>query len=219
MDSLRMVTRYLILVGVVSPLLYFGASFIGGAANQGYSHIKDSVSDLLIKGSPKLPTLDTMMIISFVFIALSCAAMLITHAPSLKGATKAGIIVVGLSGVFSLFSSIIFRLDPHSSGMTVNTSMHITFVALAAIATIVGGMLIGFTMFSVGGWSGFRIYTVITFAFMLVGAAISPVIVANNVPVVGLVERISIIAYNQWFVVVAIKFFILKDGWVYGLAP
>ncbi len=207
MDSLRIVTRYTILVAVLSPILYFAASFIGGAANQGYSHIKDSVSDLLIKGSPRLAVLDTMMIISFVFIALSCVAMLITHAPSLKGATKAGLILIGLSGIFSLCSSIIFRLDPHASGMTINSAMHVVFVALAALCTIVGGMLVGFTMFSVAGWGGFRIYTVITFTIMLIGAVISPIIIDNNVPVVGLVERISILAYNQWLIVVAIKFF------------
>ncbi len=216
MDISREIPRVLILVGVLAPILYFAASFVGGAANHGYSHIKDSVSDLLIKGSPRLAALDTMMVISFAFIVISCIAMLITHTPTLGSATKAGIIIIGLSGVFSLCSSIIFRLDPHSSGMTINSAMHIAFVALAALSTIVGGLLIGFTMSGVAGWGGFKIYTIITFAVMLVGAAISPIIVANNVPVVGLVERISVLAYNQWFVVIAIKFFLLKDGWVYG---
>jgi len=215
MEFTKMLSKHLILLGVLSPILYFAASFIGGAANAKYSHIKDSVSDLLIKGSPKLPLLDTLMVISFSLIVISCVAMLSTHAQTLRPLTIAGIIIIGLSGLFSLCSSIIFRLDPHTSGMTLNTSMHIMFVTLAAISTIVGGMFIGFTMFSVIGWTGFRLYTVITFAVMLIGGAISPIIVSNNIPIVGLVERISVIAYNQWFIVIAIKFFLLNEGWSY----
>jgi len=70
-------------------------------------------------------------------------------------------------------------------------------------------MFIGFTMFKVVGWEWFRLYTLLTFGIMLIGAVLSPVIIAKNIPIVGLVERISVFAYNQWFILIAIKFFLL----------
>jgi hypothetical membrane protein len=202
--------KKLILLGILSPILYFLASFIGGASNSGYSHIKDSVSDLLIKGSPNLLILDILMILSNTLLIVSCLAIVFIHGKTIKKTTTAGVVFIGLSGLFSFFSAIIFRLDPHNQGMTFNTAMHISFVSLAALSTIIAGMFIGFSMHKVPGWKNFRLYTMLSFLVLLIGGGISPLLIANNIEIAGLVERISILAYNQWFIVLAYKFYKMK---------
>ena len=204
--------RNFILFGVISPILYFGASFIGGSANNGYSHIRDSVSDLLVKGSPRLLLLDIMMVLSFVIIMISTSAILMVHGKNLKKVTKVGIIIIGLTGLFSFLSSIVFRLNPQDTGMSLSSIMHISFVALSAIGTVVGGLLIGLSMKEVEGWKRFRLFTVISLLILLLGGVMAPLIVSLDMDIIGLVERLSILAYHQWFVVLLVKFYKLDIG-------
>lgn len=112
-----------------------------------------------------------------------------------------------MTGLFNILSTFVFRLENTATGMSFSTWMHIIAVAGSALFVIVGSMLIGFNYQKHFQWGHVKSYTLISVGILLAGGAISPLIISNDIPIVGLVERVSIIAYYQWFVVMITKFY------------
>lgn len=46
--------------GIIAPILYLLMVIIGGALSPGYSHISETVSELLVSGAPNKPLLNTL---------------------------------------------------------------------------------------------------------------------------------------------------------------
>lgn len=69
--------KKLILLGILPPVFYFAASIVGGFSNEGYSQIKYSVSDLLVKEMNNVLLLDIIMLLSIVATIISCLAVVV----------------------------------------------------------------------------------------------------------------------------------------------
>ena len=202
--------RKLILCGALAPFFYIAAAIIGWLLAPGYDHIRDSVSDLLRPGMPNKVLLDSLMFLSNIFIVIGSAAALIVH-KKLNKPVNAGLIMILSAGILSTLSAHVFRL-PMGPAMTLSGIIHIVIVALLAILSLTFILLIGYGMKEYGGWEKFKTYSIITFILFLIGGAISPIVVSSGLPLVGLVEKISVAIYFQWVIVFFIRLYQFKGA-------
>jgi len=96
--------------------------------------------------------------------------------------------------------------------------MHIGLVAVAALFSIVAPVLVAVAVRWRTGWRGIFWLSLICAGLALVFGALSPVIIALNIPMMGLFQRMTIASYYVWLVTFFVKLMVsdatsdLADG-------
>ena len=202
------------LFGIVAPLFYIIPTVVGGLLRPGYNHITNSVSDLLASGAPNRIYLMIPFTVYPVFLSVFgfglFAVFRTKPAPlnSLPGLI--GFILIGASmGVLGILTMTIFPQDPHGAPMTTPGLLHLILVAIQAISAMAAIVLIG-VWFRSNGFSGYFIYSIVSFVVLLITGIISIIGVTQGSQYLGLFERLNVAAIVQWLVVVGL-WFILKS--------
>lgn len=204
-----MIKRMLIISGVLSPLAYVLAAIIGGFFYPDYNHITHSVSDLLVVGAPHREALVGLMLLSNLF-AISGGIGILTYRTQIKKIVSIAAILLMTSGILGIFSSSLFPqdADPTHMEMTLSGFLHIFIVVIMGITGIIAPLLIGFGMKDTKGWQGIWIYSIISAIQFFIFGGLSPVIIVNKIPLLGIFERIPIAIYFGWLIVFYRKFYI-----------
>jgi hypothetical protein len=195
------------LAGMLVPFTYIFMYILGGALRPGYSHLADSVSELLSPGSPNKPLLDSITIIFAIFYTLFGIGVLqfvlSSEYNTLLGRIGAGLIIaVGVASI----GSAIFPQDATGTPATLPGKLHLIFVFGFQIpGAILSTLLIGIWLKQTGIYPGFAIYSFIsTGAIVLSGILAGPTM---GTPIMGLVERLSALAVHQWIFFFALKLY------------
>ena len=106
--------KTIVFCGLISPIIYLLATFIGGALRPGYSHIINTVSELMAPGSPNkllMHVLFTLSAILSVIFGIGVWQFVqgSDHA-DLAGQFAAGLLIA--IGVVTILTSSIFPQDP-----------------------------------------------------------------------------------------------------------
>ena len=199
--------KNLYLCGMLLPIVYIFMYVLGGALRPGYSHLSDSVSELLSPGSPNKSLLDSINIafaILFTLFGIGVFQYVMGSGQSeLVGRIGAGMIIaVGVASI----GSAIFPQDATGTPTTLPGILHLIFVfGIQIPGAILSTLLIGIWINRTGIFPGFA-----TYSFISVGAILLSGILAGpsmGKPYMGLVERISALAVHQWIFVFAWKLF------------
>lgn len=199
-----MTSKILVYPGILSPLAYIAAAVIGGILALNYSHLKDSVSELLMKGAANRSILITIMLISSVSMIIGCSGVLSVLSSAPKAATI-GIIFLLSTGFIGIFTAAVFSQDPIGSSTTFSGIMHLVLVGIMALLSMSAIVLVGFGMKSVPGWTNFWIFSLVCVIIAFTAGALSPVIAAKKIPLLGLFERANILTYYTWLIVFFVK--------------
>ena len=197
--------RVFAICGIISPLLYLIMVIIGGALIPGYSHITETVSELLVAGAPNRSLLATLMISSSVLGILFPIGL---HRGINEGrGSKVGpafLIIASVLGIFTTY----FPQDPGGPPVTFAGTVHVVLIIPMVILSL--GAFIAFwrRLKSDSLWSGYDRYSLITFIVAIPLGVISAV--SLDSPYVGLLERISVAVILQWGFFMAIKLFRLS---------
>ena len=198
------------LFGIIAPLFYIIPTIVGGLLRPGYRHLSNSVSDLLASGAPNR----TYLMIPFtgypVFLSVfgfGLFAILRSKPPPLNSQTGLiGFILIGASmGILGILTMTIFPQDPHDTPMTTPGLMHLILVGVQAVSAMAAILLIGF-WFRSNGFSGYFIYSIVSFVVLLITGIISMIGVTQGSQFIGLFERLNVGAIVQWLVVIGIWF-------------
>jgi hypothetical protein len=198
------------LFGIIAPLFYIIPTIVGGLLRPGYSHLSNSVSDLLASGAPNRTYLMIPFTVYPVFLSVfgfGLFAILRSKPPPLNSQTGLiGFILIGASmGILGILTMTIFPQDPHGTPMTTPGLMHLILVGVQAVSAMAAILLIGF-WFRSNGFSGYFIYSIISFLVLLVTGIISMIGVTQGSQFIGLFERLNVGAIVQWLVVIGIWF-------------
>ncbi len=113
-----------------------------------------------------------------------------------------------LAGIFAALLASIFPQDPLGGESTFPGTLHLVIAGLTAFVIMVGILLSGLGMDKqTVPWRGFKLYSVITVMLVFIFGAPTPILIMNNIELLGLFERLTQLAYLQWFVVFAAKFY------------
>jgi len=198
------------LFGIIAPLFYIIPTIVGGLLRPGYRHLSNSVSDLLASGAPNRTYLMIPFTVYPVFLSVfgfGLFAILRSKPPPLNSQTGLiGFILIGASmGILGILTMTIFPQDPHDTPMTTPGLMHLILVGVQAVSAMAAILLIGF-WFRSNGFSGYFIYSIVSFVVLLITGIISMIGVTQGSQFIGLFERLNVGAIVQWLVVIGIWF-------------
>jgi hypothetical protein len=206
--SLGRVRKPLLACGIAASLLY--GALIWGIRYNGYSPISQTVSELSAWGVPTRPI---WMVLGTLYDALMIAFALGVWA-SAGGKRSLRIvgglmIAYGLLGLLWPFASMHQRAVLAAGGETLADTAHLV-LAMVTVALMFAAMVFGAAAF--GLW--FRLYSIATIVILLAFGVLTTsdaARVAANLPTpwAGLWERINIMAFLLWVVVLAIV--LLRD--------
>ena len=202
------------LFGIIAPLFYIIPTLVGGLLRPGYSHLLNSVSDLLASGAPNKVYLIIPFTLYPIFLSIfgfSLFAVLRSNPVPLNSLSGLiGFILIGASmGILGILTMTIFPQDAHGTPMTTPGLMHLILVGIQAVSAMAAILLIGF-WFKSNGSSGYFIYSIISFAVLLITGIISIIGATQGNQFIGLFERLNVGAIMQWLIVIGIWFYNLK---------
>ena len=195
--------------GMLFPIVYSIMTILGGALRPGYNHISDTVSELLSPGAPNKPLLVVFQIAHALLGGLFGIGVLQfvrqSQHDAVIGRVGAGMIIaVGLATI----GTAIFPQDATGAPPTVAGKLHgILVFGVLVPFTILSTLLIGIWMRQAGVFPWFRTYSFVTIAAGLLLAALAGATL--DTPVMGLTERLGVLAGFQWTFVLALKLFML----------
>ena len=209
-----MQSMVLSLFGIIAPLFYIIPTLVGGFLRPGYSHLSNSVSDLLTPGAPNKIYLMIPFTLYPIFLSIfgfGLFVVLRTNPEPLNSLSGLiGFILIGASmGILGILTMTIFPQDVQGTPMTTHGLMHLILVGIQAISAMGAILLIGF-WFKSNGSSGYFIYSIISFMVLLITGIISIIGAKKGSQFIGLFERLNVGVIIQWLVVIGIWFYGLK---------
>lgn len=174
---------------------------LGGALRPGYSHISDSVSELLSPGAPNKPLLAAIQVIYAVFHILFGLGVLEVVRGSATGLAGAWTVVaIGLATI----GTAICPQDAEGTPATRPGQVHKVLVFGVLIpASILSTLLIGLWSKKAGFLPGFDVYSYVTVGAIVVMGGVGGAAVKTRYA--GLSERVAALVTHQWLFVLALR--------------
>ncbi|MBX3530054.1 MAG: DUF998 domain-containing protein [Rhizobiaceae bacterium] len=182
--------------GIVGPFVYLATVLAGGAVTPGYSHVVHAVSELTQRGAPHALPLGA----GFAVSAILCGMFGLAVAASGRSVRLPGWLIAGY-GVIAFLLATIFPMDPIGSEVTFAGVAHIVLVALSGLM-LVGAIIVAALRLR-GELPWFLPVSIAAAILMLAGGASSAVMIANEIAMTGLAERVTLSSYLLWFAVLA----------------
>jgi len=188
--------------GIIAPVMYSGFVLLGGFLRPDYAPLSHTISTLVQAGAPNRIILRAGFILSNICLILfGYGLFAISRNVKKKYRAWSGLSLIG-AGVTGILI-IIFPKDPENIRMTFSGFTHHFFIAILAVFTIISTL---FFEFGEDHNRKLRAYSKISLFFILGFALITVIAGLSGFYYAGLFERISIIAYLQWVLVIAVVF-------------
>lgn len=193
--------RPLLLASAFGPPAFVAAVVVGGARRPGYSHLADPVSSLTEAGASGAAPVAALFALSALLSGLFALALLRRYSGRDRAMHAAGLVLVA-NAVMAVLLATVFPQDPIGAPMTGPGVAHIVLVALSALCILAAIVLSARRLPRLeAGFDRFFAYSMATVAVMAFGGLMTPLVVAQGRPLLGLAERITQAGYLQWFVV------------------
>lgn len=192
------------LFGIVGPLVYILAVFIGGAIRNDYSPLYNAISELTMQNAPNQFLLDLLFGIYNVFLLIF--ALGAYNDPEVEGKKfNAAVLILATIGILGLLI-LIFTQDPRGVPATFHGTLHIVLSGISAALTIIAVVLVGLQF--KGKMKYFHMYSFLTALLIFLSGGASAVSISNNSAYGGLFERITIFLFMIW--VITLSYLIIK---------
>ena len=175
--------------GILAPLLYLLHDIIGNILTPNYNLIINTISDLTKSGSTYL--LGSIILFISALLGITFGIGLIINKYKLPG------ILLTIISTFNLFTATIFPQDPIGTSFTFPGIMHLVLVGISAILIFPTLIIMGLKI------KKLKRFTFTCVIIMFISGILSGLFIAKNIPLLGLIERISIYAYQTWSVITA----------------
>ncbi len=193
--------RFLLLCGILSPVLYAVADALAGLRWEGYSFRDQTISELGAIGAPSRLLFSILLIfVSLLLLAFGLGVR--RSAAGRRGLRVAGGLLVGLA-ILALTAGQLVPMRARGTPQGLTGALHLIEGAVWMLILLV---TMGFSAGALGG--RFRLYTLATVALMLAfgawsGLDASRIEAGLPTPWVGVRERIFWYGYQLWFAVLA----------------
>ena len=201
----RNLSLFLLSTGILGPLVFVLNVVLGGIITPGYSHLRHAVSELTQSGAQHIVVLSVPFILSaHLMLVFGVAVYCKYHRNRERVAT--GGIMIALYAVQAVLLASVFPQDPIGSPATLSGTMHLVLVAISALCIVAAILLVGSGVDQNSDmWRNFQVYSILSVVVMLTSGASTGVLIANDIALLGLAQRVTQLAYLQWFGVFAYK--------------
>lgn len=197
------------LCGVFSPLVYILMIIIGGAMRPDYSHIYHAVSELIEVGAPNKWLMDIFLTVSDILGLLFSIGVLLFVKESYQNRRRGMIAAYCLIAVsiLGLLTALFFPMDPRHATLTFSGMMHLIIVSVLAVLSVLTPVLLAGWLKKQTDYARFGTYSYISAILILVAGGIAAASAVVESPLMGLAERLTVIAYFQWTFFLALKMY------------
>jgi len=192
--------------GIFGPIVFVLNDIIGGVITPGYSYIINAVSELTQAGSENIYLLSSLLLISAIMSIAFGIGIFSNYKDRRSKLLFTGSILIIISGIFNGLTGTVFPQDPINGVTTFAGTMHLILVGITVIMAMPLVLMIGIGLYREKRWKSFRLYSIITVLIMVVFGGLTPVLIMNDIELLGLFERIVAYTYLSWFFVLAFKF-------------
>lgn len=205
MSKTKRYTNLLPLTGVIGALAYLIHVVLGGILWEGFSHITQTISELT--GS-QAPDADLLKIFTNIYgvcmIVFSIYLLLMVRREKLHITVRIGALLLVIMEVTSYIGYSMFPLDTSGDLSGFQNIMHIIVTAVVVICTIGTGYFMGFGMRKSQTYRKLGQFILICSVIITLSGAMTPIFMANEVPITGLTERINIFTLQGCLSVISI---------------
>lgn len=190
--------------GMAIPIVYIFMYLLGGALRPDYSHISNSVSELLSPGAPNrslLISIQTIYALLYVVFGIGVLRFVEGSANDQFIGRIGAWLIIAL-GVATI-GTVIFPQDAEGTQTTMAGQTHKILVFGTLIPfSVLSTLLIGLWARQAGLFGGFDIYSFVTVGAIIVMGIVGGATLETQFS--GLVERIAAIITQQWFFVLGL---------------
>ena len=187
------------LIGILGPIIYILAVFVGGALRHDYSALYNAISELSMANAPNKLLMDILFGLYNVFILIFGVGAFLD--PDFKSKKfKSGALMLFVIGVLGLMV-LVFTQDPRGTPATLFGTLHIALSGVTAALTIISVVVIGLSFKDYVGMKSFSWYSYLTALFIFLSGGAGAASIAANSPFGGLFERITIFLFMVWVLV------------------
>jgi len=194
------------LSGMLAPVFYALHIVLGGFLWQGYSQIRQPISDLTATGAPDRLLLQGILYVYGSLLVVFAAAAYLHFRKSGNNMIKAAMLVFIAAQIVSV-SYWFFPEDMAGAQATFAGTMHLAVTGLIVPLTILTPLLSGLAFRKIKGFEPLAPYSYVTSAVLLVAGGLTVILMANRSQVFGLFERINIGSYQLWIFIFALTLF------------
>jgi hypothetical protein len=196
------IRKFLLVCGILAPLLYIGADILAATRFDGYSYSSQTISELMAIGAPTRPLLIALFLPWNVLVAAFGIGVWLS-ARGRRAVRVAGTLLLVYSGV-SLTGLLFSPMHLRGSAGSATDVMHILITVAIVLLTV---LYIAFGAAGDGKW--FSLYSVGTIVTMVVFGGLAgmqgPRLAANlPTPLIGVWERVSVYSSMVWMIVLAV---------------
>jgi len=207
-DAKKKLWDYLSLSGAIGVVFYTAHVVIGGFLWDGYSHVRQTISELTAKGAPNA---DFLTILTSVYGLLLVIFSMYLYATMRKSKVHKAVIIGSIFFVVMQLSSFIgyslFPLDLSVATDSFQNLMHIIVTIIVVICTIASSYCIGIGLYKSEKHKKIGFFILLCAIIITVSGILTPIVMANNIDISGLTERINIFALQSWVFVLSVYLF------------
>lgn len=190
--------RLLYYAGYGAGIFYLLGDFIGGTITPDYNYITKAVSELIQSGAEDRIFLSSFLFIHAVMIILFAIGIIIQHSyKQSKSIFISGFLLLVI-GINHVLSSSIFPMDPIGTESTLPGVMHLILLGVSIVLTFILMPLLGIGLKHFYNWKYFSTFTFLCLAVIIISGVTTPVVLGNEIEVMGLTERIVAYTFYIW---------------------
>jgi hypothetical membrane protein len=195
------------LLGIIGPIVYILAVFIGSALRHDYSALYNAISELSMANVPNKLLMDILFgIYNLSIVIFGLGAYMDSKIDSKKyNAAAIMLVIIGILGLLVL----VFTQDPRGVPATIYGTLHILLSGITAALTIISIILVGLSFKEYPNMKVFSRYSYATSILIFLSGGAGAASLANNGFYGGLFERITIFLFMIW--VIIFSYILLND--------
>ena len=164
------------------------------------------MSELTQRGAEHTLLLSSLFLIAAIGLVLFAIGLILHYTFEKSKILFFGGIFIALLGIFSALTGTIFPMDPFGEAATFAGEMHKNLTYVNIMLVVLGILMIGIGLNKQKKWKSFLIYSIVVVLIMGIFGGITPVLIMNNIELLGLFERITIYGYQSWILVLSVLF-------------
>jgi len=200
---------YLLLCGVLAPLVYVGAAILGGLLRPGYSHISHAISELIAAGAPNTTLLIPLFTLYDILLAGFGAGLLLAvmARPEQNGRRSGtwGALTLVVAGLLGVVLNLFFPQDPGGPPVTFAGTVHVALAGVLSLGTMLAMLCTGLWLRHLPDLHAYWRYSLLSLLLVFISGGLGAAAIATRSPYLGLVERVTIGACIQWVFVIALR--------------
>lgn len=192
--------KILMLCGIAAAVVYTGTVILGGLLRPGYSHISMAISELVADGAPNRSLLSSLFLLYNLLASIFGAGLFLQVNSQPRGRLSGmigslALIAVGVAGILM---ELAFPQEPGGTATTFTGTMHFVMAGIASLGTMIAVLMLALWFKGIPALRSHVRYSILSLVVIFVSGGLTAAALANQHPLFGLIERITIFTFILW---------------------